>query len=246
MSARSAVVVGGATGIGRACVETLTATGWSVVSGDVRHEGESVDELGVRCIAADATDQASLQALVDAAAETAPVRGALYTAGLETHGTVVDMSEADWSRVIDVNLTGAFRLGKAVVPALRNAGGGSYVVMSSAQAFATEPGAGAYAATKGAVVSLVRAMALDHGREGIRVNAVAPGSVDTPLLRANAAAIDASDPDAVMRHWAGLHALGRLATTSEIAHIVAFLLDDRSSFVTGATWLADGGLIASF
>jgi NAD(P)-dependent dehydrogenase (short-subunit alcohol dehydrogenase family) len=247
MKRQSAVVVGGATGIGRACVEALAVMGWSVVSGDLRHDREStVDYLGVRCVFADATQQTDLDALVRIAEDVAPVRAALYTAGLETHGTVVDMTEEHWSQIIDVNLTGAFRLGKAVIPAMRRAEGGSYVVMSSAQAFATEQGAGAYAATKAAVVSLVRAMALDHGSEGIRVNAVAPGSVDTPLLRSNAVAISAADPDAVLSHWASLHALGRLATPSEIAQVVAFLLDDRSSFVTGSTWLADGGLLASY
>ncbi len=243
----SAVVVGGATGIGRACVVALASQGWTVVSGDLRHgRASTIDEAGVHCHFADAGDQATLDQLVKAAEELGPVRGALYTAGFEVHGTVVDMAEEDWSRVLDVNLNGAFRLGKAVIPAMRRAQGGSYVVMSSAQAFATEPGAGAYAATKGAVVSLVRAMALDHGKEGIRVNAVAPGSVDTPLLRSNAAKMDASDPDAVLSHWASLHALGRLADPQELAQVVAFLLDDRSSFVTGATWLADGGLLASY
>jgi len=247
MTARTAVVVGGALGIGRACVEVLLERGWRVVSGDVRHPAAPrTDTAGAHLFHADAGEQASLDALVAYAERLGPVGGAVYTAGFERHGSVVEMSEDDWSKIIDINLTGVFRLGKAVIPAMRRAGGGSYVAMSSAQGFATEPGAGPYAATKGAVASLVRGMALDHGGEGIRVNALAPGSVDTPLLRANAVAINADDPEAVLKHWASLHALKRLAAPHEIGSIVAMLLDDSTSFVTGATWLADGGLLASY
>ncbi|WP_029136544.1 SDR family NAD(P)-dependent oxidoreductase [Nakamurella lactea] len=275
---RSAVVIGGASGIGAATADLLAARGWHVVCADIADPPDQSDAVGrgldgpgpdrperdnrevddravggaddapgsMRHRYADATRLADLRRVVAEADAIAPLKALVFSAGAERHGDVLAEDGTIWDQMIDVNLTAAYLSARAGIPLLIANGGGSVVVLSSVQGIATEPGNAGYAAAKAGAMGLVRAMALDHGRQGVRVNAVAPGTVDTPLVRRNAAAVRPEDPDAVLAGWGELHALGRVARSSEIAAVVAFLVSDEASFVTGATWTVDGGLLASY
>lgn len=248
VQARSVLVTGGAAGIGRAVAELLAARGWSVVAADIAEDG--LQELsavpGVTALRAEVTRGADCAAAVRRAVELAPLRGLVCSAGLELHGDVVTTGEADWDRVLGVNLKGIYLAAQAAIPQLAAAGGGSVVVISSAQGLSTQRSVAAYAAAKGGAMALTRAMALDHADAGVRVNCIAPGTIDTTLVRQNAAHFAPEDPEGQLRRWGSMHALGRVGTPAEVAGVVGFLLGDEATFVTGATWLVDGGLLASF
>jgi NAD(P)-dependent dehydrogenase (short-subunit alcohol dehydrogenase family) len=167
------------------------------------------------------------------------------SAGIQRYGTVVDTSEELWDEVLAVNLKGMFLTAKHCVPELRRRGGGTIVNVASVQAFATQGGVAAYAASKAGVVGLTKAIAVDHAAENIRCNAVCPGSVDTPMLRFAAGLFkgDGTEDDTI-RGWGSSHPLGRVARPEEVAEVIAFLAGDRASFVTGAELRVDGGLLA--
>jgi len=238
---RCALVIGAGSGIGHACALALLDDGWNVVGLDLawaQRDSRIVEVTG------DVRSSADLQrALTQAPGVFA---GVVYSAGLERHGTAIEMPETVWHELIDVNLTGIFLTAKEIFPAMISAGGGSMVVVSSIQGIATQRNVAAYAAAKAGALGLVRALALDHARDGIRVNAIAPGTIDTPLARRNAAERRPEDPEAELREWGSIHALGRYGQPREVGDVVSFLLSDKASFVTGATWLVDGGLLASF
>jgi NAD(P)-dependent dehydrogenase (short-subunit alcohol dehydrogenase family) len=255
-SGKVAFVTGGASGIGRAVVELLASSGASVgvcgIDGDlVDKTVESVRAKGGDALAApaDVSDGTSVRDAVEATVQRYGRLDALIAcAAIQRYGTVAETSEETWDEVFAVNVKGVFLAAQAALPHLRRSGQGSIVVVSSVQAHVAQTASIAYVATKGAVDAFVRAMAVDEARRGVRVNAVCPGSVDTPMLRASARRFsDGTDEgsQALVDQWGRSHPLGRVAEPREIAEVVSFLAGPRASFITGEDIRVDGGLLAA-
>jgi NAD(P)-dependent dehydrogenase (short-subunit alcohol dehydrogenase family) len=248
-----AVVTGGSLGIGRATAERLAAGGAAVVicGHDAAQVEQAVEELRSAGLEADGRkadvrSAAEVDDLVTLAAQRyGGVDVLVCSAGIQRYGSVDETPEELWDEVLGVNLRGIYVAARRCVPELRLRGGGAIVNVASVQSFAAQKGAAAYVASKGGVLALTKAMALDHAEDRIRVNAVCPGSVDTPMLRWAASLFrgDRSD-DAVIGEWGRMHPLGRVATPEEVSEAIAFLASDRAAFVTGAELRVDGGLLA--
>jgi NAD(P)-dependent dehydrogenase (short-subunit alcohol dehydrogenase family) len=190
----------------------------------------------------DVTDGASCRAAVAAAVERfGGLDVLLYgAADNDRTATVLELDEAAWDRVIRINLTGAFLMARAAIPALIARGGGSVILIASQLGRVALPGRAAYCATKGALVQLARVLAADHAAQGIRANTLSPGAVETRRLLQRWKTMD--EARAVM---APKHLLGRLGQPDEIAHAAVYLASDASAFMTGADLLIDGGYTAT-
>jgi meso-butanediol dehydrogenase / (S,S)-butanediol dehydrogenase / diacetyl reductase len=247
LAGKGAIVTGGGSGIGRAAAERFACEGAKVVVADYHAANgqETVHAIGssggeASFIQLDVTDWAQVQGMVEQTLATyQTVDILLNCAGIFMNGTALDMSEQDWQRVIGINLTGTFWCCKAVLPPMIARGSGSIINMtSSVGAHAAIGNAAAYVASKGGVTLLTRALAIDHAREGVRVNAIAPGPTDTPMIR------DGFGSSEEIETFAAQFPFGRLGRPEEIAAAALFLASDEASFVTGAVLAADGGQTA--
>lgn len=252
---RAALVTGGSSGIGRGAALELALQGAAVaVHGAELSEAERVaHEIAAQggraiAVAGPIQDASTSEAAVTAAVSAFGRLDTLVTsAGIQRYGDVVQTSETTWDEVMSVNAKGVFLAARAALPHIRTSGAGSVVIVASVQATASQAGVVAYTASKGALLSLARAMAIDEAAHGVRINTVSPGSVDTPMLRRSASLFSDGTPDAVestLAAWGSAHALGRVASIDEVGAVISFLASPRAGFVTGDDIRVDGGLLA--
>jgi meso-butanediol dehydrogenase/(S,S)-butanediol dehydrogenase/diacetyl reductase len=251
-SGKVALVTGAGKGIGAAVAEALAGSGAAVGLMDI--DADSVAETEKQITKAGGMaavvvgDVSHAQEAEDAVRRVVSAFGGLdilaNIAGVVRYGPVPEFPEDDWDFVIGVNLKGPYLMSKYAIPAMRARGGGAIVNAASVQAYSSQRSVAAYSASKGGVVSMTRTMALDHAPDGIRVNAIAPGSVRTPMLQWAAELFGGDDPKAAIEEWGAAHPIGRVIDAEEVAALVLFLASPRASAITGATYLVDGGLSA--
>ncbi len=246
-----AIVTGAGSGIGRAIALAMVREGARVVLVGRRNDRvEAVarevprEEQGsAMALAADVSKRDSIERVLQ---ETAKAFGGINVlvnnAGILHAGTAEQITEAQWDETFNINVRGLWLLSRAMLPHLRKAGGGSIINVASVLGINGVRNRAAYAASKGAVVLLTKCMAIDHGDENIRVNAICPSFVETDLTAAVLS--NAADPDAMRRERIGVHPVGRLGQPEDMAGLAVYLASDESSWVTGAAFPVDGGYLA--
>ncbi|MEV5647768.1 SDR family oxidoreductase [Nocardia sp. NPDC052254] len=242
---RSAIVSGGGSGIGKAVAHELARSGAAVLvfdldEGNAKSVTEEIRAAGGQAasFAGDASDPATVQRSVAAAQELGPLRIAVNNAGVGGESVPIGEYSIDsWRKVLSVNLDGVFYALREQLPAVAAAGGGAIVNMASVLGSVGFANSSAYVTTKHALLGLTKNAALEYATQGVRVTAVGPGFIHTPLLGAN---MDADAQDFLAQK----HAMGRLGTPEEVAGLVAFLVSDAATFITGSYHLVDGGYAA--
>ncbi|SDI45904.1 SDR family NAD(P)-dependent oxidoreductase [Natribacillus halophilus] len=244
-----AIVTGGSQGIGQGIAETFANEGAKVVVADVNEEAgrETVQALQNNEAEAffqptDVSDETSVMSLMKTAVEKyGGVDILVNNAAINFRKPVHETSLEEWNKLLGINLTGPFLCSKYALPELQNRGGGSIINIASWHAEKTITRLAAYASAKGGLTALTRQMALDYGADQIRVNAVGPSTVDTPLLQKTFESLD--DPDEAFRQTLDFQPMGRIGTTEDIANACLFLASDESTYVSGQTLMVDGGAI---
>ncbi len=249
-----AVVTGGCGGIGRAICERLMSEGARVYAADLSQQGSFTDAAtGGTYMQLDVTSEESVIAMMD---EIKSIDGKLdiliNAAGIEIEKTIEETTLGEWNRSFAVNVTGTFLTCKYALPLLRNAVtdtiSASIINFGSYDGFIADPGLAAYCASKGAVHALTKAMACDHGPEGIRVNAICPGYIDTPMLQSffngEGSGGDGGDIESLQQAVRDVHPMRTYGTPEDVANLVNWLASDEARYASGQLWVLDGGLSA--
>ena len=248
-----ALVTGGRGGIGRAICERLEREGATVFAADLSAAGSLEESDSSGFLQMDVTDEASVVAAMDQVGEAHGKLDILINAaGIEIEKTIEDTSLEEWNQSFAVNVTGTFLTSKYALPLMRKAADGgnfaSLINFGSYDGFIADPGLAAYCATKGAVHALPRAMACDHGPEGIRVNAVCPGYVATPMLQSfftgDGSGAGGKSIDQLQQAVRDVHPMRTYGTPDDIANLVNWLASDEARYASGQLWVLDGGLSA--
>ena len=237
-----AVVTGGTGGIGRAICERFAREGATVYATDIAR-GDHDLPANVTYIQQDVTQE---QSAIDVMAHVEQAHGKLdilvNAAGIEFEKTIEHTSLDEWNRIFAINVTGTFLTAKYAIPLMRAASGGSIINFGSYDGFIADPELAAYCASKGAVHALTKAMACDYGPEGIRVNAVCPGYVDTPMLQSFFG--DSGNIETLQKAVRDVHPLRTYGQPADIANLVNWLAGDEARYASGQLWIIDGGLSA--
>ena len=247
LEGKVALITGGGTGLGLATARAFGANGAKLViasrsaehveDGAATLREEEIEALPLVC---DVREPDQVEAMVDTAIEHfGRVDVLVNNAGVVHRATILETSEADWDRVMEVNVKAIYLLSREVIPLMVERGGGSIINMASGWGLAAGPRAAVYCASKGAVVQLTKGMAIDHAPDGVRVNCVCPGDVDTPMLEVEAKELGV--PRARFLAEAAARPMERVGYASEIATSILYLAGSESAFVTGTSLVIDGG-----
>ena len=252
LAGKVAIVTGAGSGIGRACAVAFGAAGAAVVANDLAPDGlgatlAEVEAAGGTALSSvgDVRSPAVTRGLVELASSTfGGLDVMVANAAVSVYTNLEEQDEETIDAVLDTDLKGALLCAQAAIPAMRGRGGGSIVFLSSVQGYVTLPGCVPYAAAKAGVVAAARALAVEVGVDAIRVNAVAPGTIDTPMLRRDLAGMNLEEADSFLARVESANALGRIGESREVADVVVFLASDAASYVTGTSIVVDGGYLA--
>jgi NAD(P)-dependent dehydrogenase (short-subunit alcohol dehydrogenase family) len=249
LTGKAAVVSGAGNGIGRAIAKAFASAGVAVMCVDIdlgaaEETAQMIASAGARALArhCDVSRESDTHAAAEAAQSVFGAIHVLVNAAAtdDPNGSVLDISPTDWSRVFAVNVMGAYLMSRAVLPAMIAAGGGSIIHIASQLGLVGAPARAAYCASKGAVIQLAKAMAVDHAAQNIRVNSLSPGAIETRRL-----VLRFGNMETARRLAGPKHLLNRLGQPEEIAQAALFLASDAASFMTGADMLVDGGYTAT-
>jgi meso-butanediol dehydrogenase / (S,S)-butanediol dehydrogenase / diacetyl reductase len=243
---KTVIVTGAAAGIGAGIARRFAEGGFAVAifdtdgPGAIRVASELGDRTPTLAIQGDVSDEDDVRRAIETTVSRfASLDVLINNAGIEVAGSVASLTSAEWDRQIAVNLRGVFLMSKYSIPKMRERGG-AIVNISSVHAFVSWPDCAAYDASKSGIIGLTRAMALDHGRDAIRVNAICPGYIETPLMERWLASLP--DREGTLAHLRNFHPLGRMGTPGDVAEVAFFLASDAASFVSGTYLVVDGAM----
>ena len=246
LQGKVAIITGAAGGIGRAATRKFAAEGATVTAVDVNAQGldealgTEAERANVSVQVADVSQAKQVEQVVAAATDRSGRLDVIFSnAAIMRDGSVVDLPESDWDDMFGVNVKAAYLFGKYGIPAMKMTGGGSYICTASVNGFYAESDIAGYCATKGAVIQLTRAMAVDHGPDGVRVNCICPGWIETPM------SLPFLEETPEGRDFGcRIAPAGRIGLPDDVASLAVFLASDESSFVTGSAYTVDGGWTA--